>query len=412
VSDKTGRKQTIHHIAITADSQEAVDKYAEMLKKMVQEHLAVWGEFPKYDYGNYYFLHSSHPENAGDGMEHRNSTVIVQRSEKIEGNELGALGTFSHEFFHSWNVERFRPKTLEPFDFTHSNVSDGLWMAEGFTQYYGGLLLKRAGFRTLEQCIQGFNGIVNTVLTSPGALNYSPIDASRYAVFADAGVAIDQTNKTNIFTSYYTYGASVALALDLRLRANYKLTLDDYMRALWAPYGRPEIPYNVPDLQKTLAALTKDPSFADAFFKQYVYGTAKHDYAALLSNAGLVLRKANPGKAFSGLGRVTVEGNKAVISSTLKGSPAYLAGLDVGDVLLRVAGETIKTQADLTAVTVAHKPGDKIQVTYTHRGISYNTDIILSEDPALEIVTMENAGQTPNATMLDFRNKWLNTQIK
>ena len=58
------------------------------------------------------------------------------------------LGTVSHEFFHAWNVERIRPKSLEPFNFEEANMSGELWLAEGFTQYYGGLIMARAGLST------------------------------------------------------------------------------------------------------------------------------------------------------------------------------------------------------------------------------------------------------------------------
>lgn len=406
------KNQTIHVVSHSKDDQKTVDNYAEMVKKVVDEQIAVWGELPNFDYGNYYFLHDVYPDYAGDGMEHRNSTVIVQRTPKIAGYEANLLGTFSHEFFHSWNVERLRPKTLEPFNFEHANVSDELWLAEGFTQYYGNLLLTRAGFRTVDNAAQTFNGIINTVLNSPGAKNFSPIQASRYAVFADAGVAIDQTNKGNIFTSYYTYGASIALALDLRLRADFKLTLDDYMRALWKAHGKPEIPYSVPDLEKTLASLTKNPSFAADFFKNYIYGTAKNDYASLLLNAGFVLRKAVRDKAYTGLGRLIFENGKAGIGQTTIGSPAYAAGLDFGATLLTADGVEIKDQAALNKVTEAHQPGDVITVTYSYYGEEKKTTLTFSENPMLEVVAIEKNGGILTPSMQNFRDKWLNTQVK
>ncbi|MFX5464943.1 peptidase M61, partial [Acinetobacter baumannii] len=67
-------------------------------------------------------------------MEHRNSTMISLPIVFSDNN--GLLEVFAHEFFHCWNVERIRPKTIEPFNFEKSNMSDGLWCAEGFTQYY------------------------------------------------------------------------------------------------------------------------------------------------------------------------------------------------------------------------------------------------------------------------------------
>ena len=63
------------------------------------------------------------------------------------------LGTVSHEFFHAWNVERIRPKTLEPFNFEDANMSGELWLAEGFTQYYGQLIMARAGLSAGEQTL-------------------------------------------------------------------------------------------------------------------------------------------------------------------------------------------------------------------------------------------------------------------
>ncbi|MEJ5993990.1 M61 family peptidase [Pedobacter sp. Du54] len=412
VKNPDGKLQTIHIVSHSKDDQKTIDNYAIMLKRMVDEHVAVWGELPRFDYGNYYFLYDTYPDYAGDGMEHRNSTIIVHRLPQVGGNESAALGTFSHEFFHIWNVERLRPKTIEPFNFEHSNVSDELWFAEGFTQYYGNLLLTRAGFRSTDNASQIFGGILNTVLNLPGAKYFSPIQASRYAVFADAGVAIDQTNKSNVFTTYYTYGASVALALDLRLRTEFKLTLDDYMRALWKAYGKPEIAYTIPDLEKTLGVLTKDPSFAADFFKKYVLGTEKNNYQKLLLNAGFVLRKASPDKAYTGLGKLTFENNKAAIGQTTIGSPAYIAGLDYGAILLTADGIEIKDQEALNTVTDTHKPGDSIPITYSYYGDEKKTTLTFSENPMLEVVAIEKTGGVLTPAMQAFRDSWLSTQVK
>ena len=64
---------------------------------------------------------------------------------------------------------------------------------------------------------------------------------SRLAPFVDAAASIDRTNWANTFISYYTWGAAIGLGLDLSLRdrSNGRMTLDNYMRALWARHGRP-----------------------------------------------------------------------------------------------------------------------------------------------------------------------------
>ena len=129
-------EQLIRVSSHSIDNKEVVFGYAKMVERMVKESKAVFGELPRFDQGTYTFLQDVSKDNAGDGMEHRNSTVITDTQNKIEGNEEDLLGTFSHEFFHAWNVERIRPKTLEPFNFSHANMSSELWFAEGFTQAF------------------------------------------------------------------------------------------------------------------------------------------------------------------------------------------------------------------------------------------------------------------------------------
>src|SRR5207247_1813106 len=117
-------------------------------EEIVRQEGAIYGEYPEYEPGSYTFLAEYLPYSGGDGMEHRNSTVITS-SGSIRERRIGLLGTVAHEFFHCWNVERIRPKSLEPFDFDRANISGEPWLAEGFTQYYGPLAMARAGLPDL-----------------------------------------------------------------------------------------------------------------------------------------------------------------------------------------------------------------------------------------------------------------------
>jgi predicted metalloprotease with PDZ domain len=251
-------------------------------------------------------------------------------------------------------VKRIRPKSLEPFNFTHANMSAELWFAEGFTQYYGELVLARAGIHSVDDYTRTIAGLVNQAVNTPGAAKYSPADASRYAVFADAGVSIDPNNQTNMFTSYYFYGGATALALDLRLRSEFNLTLDDYMRQVWQARGKTMKPYTIADLQTDLGNLTKNPKFAADFFKRYINGTEKNNYEALLAKAGLVLQRVQPGKGWvgplagaggrgrSGQARTSEGDGFAIQANTTAGTPIYKAGIDAGDVITKADGKDIK----------------------------------------------------------------------
>ncbi|WP_026631526.1 M61 family metallopeptidase [Dyadobacter alkalitolerans] len=392
-----------------AGSDSLADSFAAKIKRITQESQMIFGEFPAFDFGQYTFLASINPYVRGDGMEHRNSTMISIPTAFTGANNL--LGVFSHEFFHAWNVERIRPKTLEPFNFEKSNMSFELWFAEGFTQYYGDLILARAGFDSPEEYCQTLSFLVNTKENTAGAKRISPVQASNNAVFVDAGVSIDKTNYPNIYTSYYPYGASIALALDLQLRAR-GLTLDGYMQAIWQKLGKPEIAYRVSDLADVLVAYSKDKTFAEGFFAKYINGHESFDYAPLLQMAGLTLKRQFAGKAWIGDVRYKEGTELTILSNTIIDSPLYKAGLDVDDQILKVDGKTVTTQAELNVNLNAHKPGEEIGIEYRHREDVKLGMITLIENPKWVVELNETAGLPVTEEMKKFRKDWLGTKIK
>ncbi len=252
-----GRTQEIR-VALHHDGTEAeAAAFVDGTRRIVDAQIAVWGVLPEFDYGTYTFLADYLPWNGGDGMEHRNSTIVIS-SRPLSNGMLGNLGTVSHEFFHIWNVERLRPADLEPFDFTRANMSDDLWLSEGFTQYYGGLIMRRAGLVSDTSYARTAGGIANSIINGPGRRYFSAVEMSRQAPFVDAATAIDPTNRANTFISYYTWGAAIGLAMDMELRQRYNTTLDAYMRAMWDKFGRhqenfaPSRPYTTEDARLTL----------------------------------------------------------------------------------------------------------------------------------------------------------------
>ncbi|GAB2538528.1 M61 family metallopeptidase [Spirosoma aerophilum] len=388
--------------AAVADSTAA--GFTKKIERIVDQAKAVFGEFPDYDYGNYTFLASLNPFVRGDGMEHRNSTMIT-----VPVNFTGpepVLGVFAHEFFHCWNVERIRPKTLEPFNFEKSNMSYELWFAEGFTQYYGELMLVRAGFTPVSDYTNTLTGIVAGKVATPGGRYYSPIDASCHAVFVDAGVSIDRTNYGNMFTSYYTYGAAVALALDLELRQRNQ-SLDQYMQAIWKRFGKPEQPYTVDGLQTVLASLTT-PDFAKSFFSKYVYGHEPIDYTSLLAKAGMTIKKTMEGKAWVGNVRYAeTDKGLQITSNTIRDTPLYKIGVDIDDVITSLDGQVVTKVNDMIMALNNHKPGDTVSMVYSHRGITKTASVTLEENPAFSVQLVESNGQALSSDRKQFRANWL-----
>jgi predicted metalloprotease with PDZ domain len=393
----------VHHLGDEAD----VDRYAAMARAVVPQAIAVFGELPAFDRGTYTLIACYLPWAGDDGMEHRNSTFLTEPAALRDGAP-GLLGTLSHEFFHAWNVERLRPRALEPFDFERANMSGELWFAEGFTSYYGPLLIARAGLATAAQYAHRLSQAVSQVITSPARGFASPVEISLQAPLVDAAAAVDPTNRHNTFLSYYTWGSVVGLGLDLTVRRRFGITLDDYMRLLWARHGRPEVPYTLDDLERALAEVTRDSAFARDFFARFVRGREVPDLRALLGGAGFLLRPAHPGRAFLGLVQLDYGTAGARIDGgTQVGSPLYQAGLDRNDVIVSLDGRPLAGDAVWQAVKAAHRPGDVIAVEYVSRGRRETGRITLVEDPRLEVVTYEEAGMPVTDAMRRFREAWL-----
>jgi predicted metalloprotease with PDZ domain len=420
VRNPDGREWTIRAAVHHAADDAAIDDYVAGAQKVVHEAGAVFGEFPEFDAGTYTFLGDYVPWGGGDGMEHRNSTVVASAvSLRDPRARRRVLTTVAHEFFHAWNVERIRPRSLEPFDFEQANISGELWLAEGFTQYYGTVLMHRAGLIPLQQAISSFAGTINSVVHHPGRQFRSAVEMSQMAAFSDAARSVDRTNLSTTFISYYTYGNAIALALDLSLRdrSNGTITLDDYMRAMWRTHGKPggpqpglvARPYTLQDARDRLAEVAGDRAFADAFFSRYIEGRDAADYASLLARAGILLRKRTGGAGW--MGDLHVSDALRLESLIPWGSPAYAAGLDQGDVLTTIDGTSVANLDQWRTALAARKPGDRVSVGYRRRdGTAGTTTVTLAEDPAFEAALIESSGGTLSPEQKKFREGWLGSK--
>jgi predicted metalloprotease with PDZ domain len=386
----------LHHNGSDRDA----DRLAADFERIVREESAVFGELPAYEGGAYTFVADYLPYALRDGMEHRNSTFLTSPGGlRAPDERLDIVSTAAHEFFHSWNVERIRPRSIEPFDLDTANPSDELWLAEGFTSYYEALTLQRTGLASIAQTAETLGLALDTVLRSPARKYRSVVDMSRMAPFVDAVAWLDQTNVDNTYISYYTWGSAIALGLDLSLRerSDGKVTLDDYMRTLWERYGRapgPEgvvaHPYTMQDLRDRLADVSGDAVFASDFFDRYVEGRDVVDYEALLGRAGMLLRKRFPRRAWIGPLNLSFDRGTARVSTALiEDTPVYAAGLDQDDELVSLDGETIVAPTLVEEILRRHTPGNKLHMTIRRRGVSEELIVTAQDDPTLELVPVE-----------------------
>ena len=403
----------VHHLGTDAQ----LDAYATTVEKIVREQAAVFGELPPFDGGTYTFLMDYLPWADGDGMEHRNSTVCTGAASLADGMARVA-GTASHEFFHSWNVERIRPAALEPFDFTKPNMSGELWLAEGVTSYYGVLTMIRAGLISQDQGAAQLAMFAAGVLSAPGTRFRSAVDMSRLAPYVDAAESVDQTNWENTYVSYYTYGAAIGLGLDLTLRerSNGTTTLDDYMRTLWKTHGVPggkapgyvAKPYTLKDAEAALATVSGDAAFAADFFRRHVLGTEPLPYQRLLAAAGYTMRERDTPPTLGLLRLTAQQGRMVVAGNTIATSAVFKAGLGRGDTVLSLNGTAIAQAGDWERVLSTLTPGTEAELVFESRGEKKTARVTVQKNDRFE--TVPTPERTPQQDAM--RAGWLGSRAK
>ena len=398
---------TIHLALHHQGTERQLDSFTEKAKAVVAEQKKIFGEYPKFDYGQYVFIADYLPYVDGDGMEHRNSTILTDER-SLKAANYAQIETLSHEFFHAWNVERLRPAELEPFDFHHANMSRNLWFAEGVTNYYGKLVLSRTGHFDLTTYLDKVVAPLNKVQQSPGRQFFPATGMSEMAPFVDAAVSVDPTNYANSYISYYTYGEVLGLALDLSLRTEFEgLSLDRLMRKLWQDFGKVGRPYTEQDLEQALASLTGNAGFAKNFFSRYVNGQQMPDFQSLFAAMGLSLSAAKPTQGFL-TAATLLEHDKElkVDSNTLIGTPLYQAGVDKGDVLLKLGRYTLSSKAQWDKAVARYKVGEKAKLSFRSRGKTYTTEVTFVADPSWALTENKAA----SAEQLAKRALWLQAQ--
>jgi predicted metalloprotease with PDZ domain len=318
------------------------------VEKIVQSEMAM---MPGPDFEHYTFIFHFDPDiEAGDGMEHLNSTQIILRGSPSGSALNEALEDAAHEFFHVWNVKRLRPAALGPFDYTRENYTRSLWVAEGITSYYAYVSLLRSGLWIRQTFLDRLAHEISELEDEPGRKLMSAESSSFNAWFYDRAPQMQETNFANSAISYYNKGALLGMLLDLEIRSRTggRKSLDDVMRFLYkefyeapaASYYGPGRGYQDKDVLDALNSVTGS-DFA-SFFDEYVRGTEPLPYAKTLALAGLGLEaEAEPG-APPDLGILSEPEDRGVrIRAVLPGGAADRGGLSRDDLLIAVDDQSL-----------------------------------------------------------------------
>ena len=336
-----------------------------------------WGEIP---FDRYYFFNViGAPVN---GLEHRNSTVmnIPREATGTRAGYLDWLSLASHEYFHAWNVKRLRPEELGPFDYENEAYTRSLWFVEGVTDYYADLMLARAGVATRDEYLGALSAQIRRLQATPGRLEQSAELASY-----DAWIKYyrPDENSTNTSISYYVKGAVIGFVLDAKLRrttAGAK-SLDDVMRLMYARFSGQK-GFTSEDARAAVASVA-GPAHAQEirrWLERALETTSELDYTEAGEWFGL--RMTPPPEAprpWLGLAART-DNQRTIVSEVRRGSPAFAAGVSVGDEITAIDGEALPA-GHLTARMGTLKPGTRITVAILREDVVRPVAITLGTDP-------------------------------
>jgi predicted metalloprotease with PDZ domain len=348
------------------------------IETIVRAQHRFWGALP---YDRYIFLNVI--TESGGGLEHASSAVLMTSrwATRTRKAYLGWLELVSHELFHVWNGKRLRPIELGPFDYERETQTRALWVVEGITDYYGDLLLHRAGLSTREEFFASLSDKIEALQAAPGRGVQSITNAS-----FDAWIKHyrPDENSPNTSISYYIKGAVVAFLLDMEIRraTRGRRSLDDVMRAAYERYSgargfkEDEFRALVEEVAATNLAL---------FWRTALDGTQELDLAGALAWLGLRFRvpEPQPGKApaRASLGVITrIDNGRLIVAQVRRATAAHEAGINVDDEIIAV--DDFRVRADqLESRMEQYTPGERVSVLVSRRDRLLRLDARLGLEP-------------------------------
>lgn len=291
------------------------------------------------------------------GLEHRNSTLLMapyyalpNLNKTNEDDYIKLMGLISHEFFHTWNVKRIKPRVFTPYDVTQENYTKLLWWFEGVTSYYDDLVMYRAGVVNQEKYLGFIVDNLNNVYKFNGVNKQSVANSSLTSWIK---YYRQDENSPNSIVSYYVKGALIAMCLDLLIRDQSEYSLDNVMSYLYQEWQKNPVGVGEDEIPQMIKAST-GVDLTD-FIKQATESTDMLPYTELLAKFGLktVISSAknhqDSGKYYPHNNIQSVSVNNLDIGAKLEkqplgyivknvynNTPAEKAGLAVNDIIIAI----------------------------------------------------------------------------
>jgi len=384
-----------HQIAFYGSTKVDSVKFVADVIRVCEETQKVVGEHPC---DHYLFIMHNIGRGTG-GLEHLYSTTcsVSRTAYESESGYQGILGLLAHEYFHLWNVKRIRPKSLGPFDYENENYTHNLWLSEGITSYYSGVILQRMGKISNQGYANRIAAEITSVENTPGSHLESAAEASW-----DAWIKYYRPNENsrNQTVSYYDKGMLLGYVLNAWIikSTQGQKSIDDVFKFLYQAYYK-KLNRGFTDAELEDAFTKVAGTSAKPIFESYIYGVQTPDYKNLFNEFGFTWSNTNEGKSIPYLGFTALSGK---ITSVYRGASAYVYGLNVGDEIVSANKINFESVDKLLA---DKKVGDTILFTVKRDGLERSFVIPVQQTPLLSFSLTDQKTLTENQKKL--RLKWL-----
>ena len=352
---------------VFADEPDELDATPEQIaahQRLVDQSLKLFGA---QHYDQYEFLLAISDEMGGIGLEHhRSSENGVKPGYFTKWNDgPGSRNLLPHEFVHSWNGKFRRGADAWTPDFRTPMRDSLLWVYEGQTQFWGYILQARSGIVSKQDTLDMLANIAASLDNRPARTWRPLIDTTNDPIISarrPKGWVSWQRSE-----DYYNEGLLVWLEVDsiLRKLSGGTKSMDDFARAFFGmrdgDWG--VLTYRFEDVAATLNAI--QPYDWAGFLKTRLNGLSERaPLAGFTANGYRLIYTEEPTPAFKDSEKRTSRtdlsyslglavGKGGAISSVTWDSPAFNAGLDLGDTIVAVDGREYSDERLKDAITAA-----------------------------------------------------------
>jgi predicted metalloprotease with PDZ domain len=349
------------HYRVIVDAEPAdydMAKITAMLQKIVASATGWMNDRPFETYT--FFYHFPHGP-AGGGMEHSYSTAIAINADVLTRAPEMLTSVTAHEFFHLWNVKRIRPQTLEPVDYTRENYTRALWFSEGCTSTAADFIQLRAGLLDESHFKPDLASAIAELEHRTAHLTQSAEESS-----LDAWLEGDPYyRRPERSISYYNKGELLGIMLDLAVReaSHGEVSLREVFQWMNLNYAKKGKYFSDSEgVREAAEAVTH--ADLKSFFVKYVAGIEELPWNDFFRYVGLHLVEQKNTVADAGFSASRNFDGPMTVHALTAGSAAEMGGLQVGDTVLEINGNSNSNSEDQESSDAIAQlaPGDTITV--------------------------------------------------